>query len=393
MTEDSNIPRAVCVFFALVMAIAITGLSGRAGSQEAPKPAMAAWLRCIQGNSFSEVEKTPERAVEIAFENCRKQEDNAIGESFSEEQLNANFEMIRTRLRDGLRATFVTRVIEDRQSDPELHAPFAEAVKEDEDGLSRGKSKGLRALPVISTPKPSVSCDLFQTTALTRPNQLSAFIRASGAPALGSTLAGSTGPFKIDFAKDEFVSTSVYNTDRQSRWLALLAGGRNLVVRKMLNPNELKYDADRGIMVVEIGSEIFDPLRRDAEGVYFQIDFKVLKESTRFKGGAYESLALELSSDAIGKENWAVSGKVELSMGPDAARNLKENGVLAFEVSLPIADDAAKVVMYHDVSKIGEKFPDDPRGSLFSRRSFPVNVSCGALFAGNQFVAQIGAVK
>ena len=361
--------------------------TARLAAQEgAVKPAMNSWLLCLQGNSLSAVEVTPEHAVDVAYENCRTQEVLAIREQFPQAANDpTSMDMIRSKVRDGIKASLVKRVVDDRAADPELHAQFADKVREDE----RRRSSDVASLVDRATG----TCQTFRSSALTAPNQLTAFVRAASAPGLSTSLAGSLGPFKIDFPKDEFISTAAYDEQRHSKWLALLAGGRSLVIRKTLDPYDVTYDADQGVMKIKVGSPLFDSLRPAVDGVDITLDYKIVRPKTQFRGGVSESVELEVPSTSLKGQTVLGSRTVEIAMRPDQARRLKANAILALQVTVPIADDPSAIVLFNDITKYGEAFKGDPRGSLHNKKSYPVSVSCAALFSGTEFISDVGKAR
>lgn len=376
-------------YLALVVASLLlsTCPTARLAAQEgAVKPAMNSWLLCLQGNSLSAVEVTPEHAVDVAYEKCRTQEILAIREQFPQAANDPmSMDMIRSKVRDGIKASLVKRVVDDRAADPELHAQFADKVRDDE----RRRSSDVASL----VDRVTGTCQSFRSSALTAPNQLTAFVRAASSPGLSTSLAGSLGPFKIDFPKDEFTSTAAYNEQRHSKWLARLAGGRSLVIRKTLDPYDVTYDADQGVMKIKVGSPLFDSLRPAVDGVNITLDYKIVRPKTQFRGGLSESVELEVPSASLKGQTVLGSRTVEIAMRPDQARRFKANAILALQVTVPIADDPSAIVLFNDVTKYGEAFKGDPRGSLHNKKSYPVSVSCAALFSGTEFISDVAKAR
>jgi hypothetical protein len=350
-----------------------------AAQQGAAKPAMNSWLLCLQGNSLSAVEVTPEHAVDIAYSACSNQESAAIREQFPELVSNpTSMDMIRSKVRNGIRASLIKVVVDDRASDPELHSQFADKVREDE----QRQSSDVASL----VDRASGPCQSFRASALTAPNQVSTLVKAASSPGLVTSLAGSLGPFKIDFAKDEFISTETYNEQRQSKWIQILSGGKNLVLRKTIDTYDIIYDADRGIIKVRIGSPVFDQFRQNLDGVNITIDYKILRQKEQFRGGISESVELEVPSSSLKGETQLSSRTIEIPMSPDRARKLKASAVLALQITSPIADDQDAIVLLNDITKYGEAFKGDPRGSIHNKKSYPVRVSCAAIFSGNEYI-------
>lgn len=362
---------------------AALAFSQGSAAQEAgvPKPAMEAWLRCLQGNSFSEVEKTPEHAVEVAFDSCREQESSAIREQFPTEASSpTTADLIRTRLRDGIKATLVRRVEEDRASDPELHARFADKVRQDE--RARAARSGTSATA-------NNQCSTFARSALSAPNRLQILVSAASSSSLTTTMLGRMGPMGMDFPKDEFQTTDAFNQQRQSRWLKLLPNAEALVIRKRLSEFDVKYDADRGVATVEIASPVYDALRPNLNAVSVTLDYKILRPKTQFRGGLSQSVEIETSASSLKGGTHLSSHVIEIPMTPDRARRLKANPTLALLISLPIASDRSAPVLVADATKFDEKFEGDPRASLHGSRSYPVAVNCALLFSGTEMVADV----
>ena len=290
-------------------------------------------------------------------------------------------DLIRSKVRDGIKASLVKRVADDRAADPELHAQFADKVREDE----RRQSADVAGL----VDRAIGPCEAFRTSAPAAPNQLAVFVKGASSPGLITSLAGSRGPFKIDFPKDEFISTEAFNQQRQSKWLARLAGGRDLVIRKTLDSYDVTYDADRGVVRVKVGSPLFDSLRPAVEGVSLTLDYKIVRPRAQFRGGLTESVELEVPATSIRGETELGSRTIEIAMRPEQARRFKANAVLALQVTVPIADDPGAIVLFNDVTKYGEAFKGDPRGSLHNKKSYPVTVSCAALFSGGEYISDV----
>lgn len=331
---------------------------------------------------MSAVEVTPEHAVEIAYDKCRTQETSAIREQFPAAANDpTSMDSIRSKVRDGIKASLVKRVAEDRAADPELHAQFADKVREDE----RRQSADVAGL----MDRAIGPCESFRASAPAAPNQLAVFVKGASSPGLITSLAGSLGPFKIDFPKDEFISTEAYNQQRQSKWLARLAGGRDLIIRKTLDSYDVTYDADRGVVRVKVGSPLFDSLRPAVEGVSLTLDYKIVRPRAQFRGGLTESVELEVPATSIRGETRLGSRTIEIAMRPEQARRFKANAVLALQVTVPIADDPGAIVLFNDVTKHGEAFKGDPRGSLHNKKSYPVTVSCAALFSGGEYISDV----
>ena len=115
-----------------ILGTAVTMMHAPLSAQTAEE-ALNTWALCLHGNSVSEVEKTPEHAVEIAFVACRQQEATYISTKYPSATADrVEFGNVQSQLRTKLTGTLIKNVEQDRASDPDLHSKFAEKVKEDE---------------------------------------------------------------------------------------------------------------------------------------------------------------------------------------------------------------------------------------------------------------------
>ena len=232
-------------------------------------------------------------------------------------------------------------------------------------------------------------CSGFANSALSAPNRLQALVSAASSSGLSTTMLGRLGPMGLDFPKDEFQTTDAYNQQRQARWLKLLPNADSMVVRKRLNEFDVKYDADRGVATVDVGSTAYDALRPSLEAISITLDYKILRPKAQFRGSLSQSVELELAASSLKGDTRLSSHSIEIPMTPQQARVLKSSATLALLISLPIASDTSAPVIIIDATKFDEKFEGDPRASLHSSRSYPVVVKCAAMFSGATMVLDI----